>query len=521
MQKSFEESFAVTPDTDFDDGFWNRFVNDLGVRLRGLDSIVISWELVRQQGLSVALARINEVLLPAGERIRELTELGFLVAGSTSSATMVEGETVELELTAGTQADLFTASEFLAVTRIGTVEDYAVARFVSLDRETRVLRAQVVAVFGNPGPHADWEISAVAATVLAGVEAMATAIIARDLARDWAEKANGQAVDGVNTRSAKHWATAASTSAAGASGSASAAAISAGSASASAASAGASLASFTAVYRGALTGDPAGGQNGHFYFYLHPTDPSQNIMKVYSVGTATWVPAVSAALGGVKRQDYSAALGNLAAAQTTFAVGGGFTSLDVFVNGLQLVQGVGFTVASPNFTLAAGVAGGDVVQARGYAANDVSDFYTKAQADAAFAAKTHGHSIANVAGLQSALDGKAPSAHGHLIADVAGLQGALNAKANASALGELAALDWSDLVYSGSNSSNTSYPRGTTILCSLNALDIPRNTTVSPAGAVGDSSRFSSPGDSFVLAGTWKTRGRINGAGSYQLERIA
>ncbi len=42
----------------------------------------------------------------------------------------------------------------------------------------------------------------------------------------------------------------------------------------------------------------------------------------------------------------------------------------------------------------------------------------------------HTHIIANVAGLQVELDGKAPLVHGHMIADVAGLQTALDGKAD-------------------------------------------------------------------------------------------
>ena len=61
-------------------------------------------------------------------------------------------------------------------------------------------------------------------------------------------------------------------------------------------------------------------------------------------------------------------------------------------------------------------------------------YYTKAQVDAGLASKAnaaHGHSVADVAGLQAALDAKASASHGHAIADVAGLQTALDSKAAA------------------------------------------------------------------------------------------
>jgi hypothetical protein len=62
-------------------------------------------------------------------------------------------------------------------------------------------------------------------------------------------------------------------------------------------------------------------------------------------------------------------------------------------------------------------------------------YYTKAQVDAGLAGKAnvaHGHSVADVAGLQAALDAKANTTHGHSIADVTGLQSALDAKASTS-----------------------------------------------------------------------------------------
>lgn len=46
------------------------------------------------------------------------------------------------------------------------------------------------------------------------------------------------------------------------------------------------------------------------------------------------------------------------------------------------------------------------------------------------AAAAHGHAIADVTGLQGALDGKSNVGHGHAIADVTGLQTALDGKAN-------------------------------------------------------------------------------------------
>ncbi|MBK8159114.1 MAG: hypothetical protein IPK59_10230 [Rhodospirillaceae bacterium] len=51
-----------------------------------------------------------------------------------------------------------------------------------------------------------------------------------------------------------------------------------------------------------------------------------------------------------------------------------------------------------------------------------------ADALAGTAAAVHGHAIADVTGLQTALDGKSAVGHGHVIADVTGLQTAIDGK---------------------------------------------------------------------------------------------
>ena len=62
------------------------------------------------------------------------------------------------------------------------------------------------------------------------------------------------------------------------------------------------------------------------------------------------------------------------------------------------------------------------------------------QAAGSYASTVHSHSISDVTGLQTALNGKAASAHSHGIADVTGLQTALDGKAaliHAHAIGDL------------------------------------------------------------------------------------
>lgn len=178
-QKTLEEQFHGDDSTEFDARFWNRFVSEVAVRLRALDKIRIDWEVVSQQGIAVALDRINEVLLPAATRIREVAELGFLIARSTTERTLVEGQTITFIVDEETR-ELFTPGPFLALTRLSTPDDYAVTRLMFFDRTTGVLDLRIEAVFGDPGPHSDWQISAVAGAVNAQIQILASVQGVRD-----------------------------------------------------------------------------------------------------------------------------------------------------------------------------------------------------------------------------------------------------------------------------------------------------------------------------------------------------
>lgn len=68
----------------------------------------------------------------------------------------------------------------------------------------------------------------------------------------------------------------------------------------------------------------------------------------------------------------------------------------------------------------------------GLADDDHTQYLNNARGDARYAATSHTHVIANVTGLQGALDGKAAATHTHVIADTTGLQTALDGKAATS-----------------------------------------------------------------------------------------
>jgi hypothetical protein len=177
------------------------------------------------------------------------------------------------------------------------------------------------------------------------------------------------------------------------------------------------------------------------------TDSGTNLSSLATqtyVGTAISNLVASSPATLDTLNELAAALGNDAAFSTTVSTAlGNRLRVDINTQGLSAtLQGYGRTnlglgtaatsntgdfVAYRTFGTAANSATGDFVAYRTFgtaANNNTGDF----------AAASHTHSIANVTGLQTALDGKqasgsyAAATHSHIISDVTGLQTALDGK---------------------------------------------------------------------------------------------
>jgi hypothetical protein len=182
-QKTLEETFHATRTTEFNEGFWNRFLGELGARFRALETIKIDWEVVSQEGIQVALDRINEVLGPAAERVQNIASLGFLTVESHSERTLAPG-LVNFVAVQGDQLDLFVPTPFVAVTRASNPLDYAIGQVTFFDRATGSMDIQISYFEGDPGPHSDWVISAVAGQAIAQSSLLNQTLAARDIAVD-------------------------------------------------------------------------------------------------------------------------------------------------------------------------------------------------------------------------------------------------------------------------------------------------------------------------------------------------
>lgn len=177
--------------------YWDHFDG----RLHALEEEKASWQEATANVNRLALDRINEILGPAIASVQEMQERGFLIAHSVSEATLGETNVLTFAIEDEAERRLFSPSPFLALTRAATPADYAVARRVSWDAEAGELVCEVIAAFGDPGPHTDWVIAALAGSTLAEVKMLAdtvaaknTALAARDEAVDAAETASAAAI---------------------------------------------------------------------------------------------------------------------------------------------------------------------------------------------------------------------------------------------------------------------------------------------------------------------------------------
>ena len=192
-------------------------------------------------------------------------------------------------------------------------------------------------------------------------------------------------VDGIlgSATAAATSATNAANSATAAATSATNAATSASNAATSATNAASSFDSFDDRYLGAKSSQPATDNDGDalitgaLYF-----DSTANEVRVYDGNS--WVAAGSAVNGTSVRETYTAT-----ASQTTFNViydVGSPSFVDVYLNGVKLLQGTDFTATSgTSIVLTTGATVGDIVDIVAFGAFSVANTYTQAQSNARFA----------------------------------------------------------------------------------------------------------------------------------------
>lgn len=211
-RQTLREALRLRGDTNFDLAMVERLLDAIELRLRPVEDKKASLEAVEQLIRDVGLQRINDVLTPAIQSVLLIQERGFLLARSSTPATLAPNNVLTFVIEDEHERAVFVPGPYPALTREGSADDMAVARLIAWEPGTGELMVEVISVFGDPGPHDDWVIVATAgvanamADMLAEARALAgqvtadrqtasdakdAAISARNTARDYRDAAEG------------------------------------------------------------------------------------------------------------------------------------------------------------------------------------------------------------------------------------------------------------------------------------------------------------------------------------------
>lgn len=159
---TLRETLRLRGDTNFDLALLERLLDAIEMRVRPVEDKKASLEAVEQLIRDVALQRINEVLTPAIQSVLLIQERGFLIARSSTSATIAANDVHTFVIADEHERATFVPGPYPALTREGSPDDTAVTRLVDWNAATGELMLEIIAVFGDPGPHDDWVIVATA-----------------------------------------------------------------------------------------------------------------------------------------------------------------------------------------------------------------------------------------------------------------------------------------------------------------------------------------------------------------------
>ena len=190
FNRSLIDAVGLDPRSFFDYLFVSRLIKAIEARFKPLEDQSGSLDAAIEAVRKVGLDRINEVLVPAIQSILEIQSKGFLVARSDTLVTLGVGDVLTLVVGEDQGRGLFTPGPFTALTREATPDDYAICRTVDYNQETGVYICQVQAYDGDPGPHNDWVIGALAASTIAGMTLRDQSAAARDAAFGYATAAD-------------------------------------------------------------------------------------------------------------------------------------------------------------------------------------------------------------------------------------------------------------------------------------------------------------------------------------------
>ncbi len=382
------ERYRVADDDEVQAAYFNGVHEDVDLRLHAVEEKAVGWDEQVERFEDVALAKIDEALLPileqallTRERIERAAHLGTIFTARSNTQGAV-GSGIRSFTIRDDDRQRFAPAGFLVVSSELAPEAWMAGRLNAYDPDSGQLSVLVTDT-GGSAAYSDWFITAttdpvLATAILAAAENVSASVAAA--AQSAQQAATSQQAAASQAASAANSANLAANSRNLANISAIAAAGSADSASTAANSAQAMLAGLGSKYAGASniapTSDALGSAltPGVLWF-----DTGSNLMKVYT--GAVWIVAASSVFRSSSSETFIASAG-----QTNFVVTGGYDvgRLTVYRNGLRLIVGTGFTASNgTTLTLATPAAAGDMIEVE-KSIFILSDVWSKSEADARF-----------------------------------------------------------------------------------------------------------------------------------------
>lgn len=159
------EDIRVQDAEVLDRDFFNRRFRLIAEAMGKIDGDVAAVSTDSDRLVALGLTRISEVLGPLLVKLQKASEVGFLVAESSTPVAVSPGLRTTFEI-AEDLRELFSPTPYLILQRKadGTINDFAALRLIEYRRSNGGLAVEVLYVNGSLGaaPHADWVISVAA-----------------------------------------------------------------------------------------------------------------------------------------------------------------------------------------------------------------------------------------------------------------------------------------------------------------------------------------------------------------------
>lgn len=173
------EDLRVRDKQPLDADFFNRRFRLIAEQIATLSSQAETAQGVVDEIVRLGLARINEILTPALARVQAASELGFLLATSSTSIQLSANLETTFALDDTEANHLFTPTPYVTFMRDAddAQDDWAVARVQEFNAENLGLAVKILVINGtlDDAAHDDWVISASPATVAVLADQIAAA----------------------------------------------------------------------------------------------------------------------------------------------------------------------------------------------------------------------------------------------------------------------------------------------------------------------------------------------------------